>query len=210
MGTGFFSHSEQARRRRRKSWGGTGIRRTRRESRPPQTQGVGIRPERVPRDGSGKGKDGGQGDGTTWWGRGRRGWRCNKGLAAGVRWWCRELASGRGRGACGFGSVAPHLFAWEVLQAEDRAWPGEHVGVEGDAGLSSRRIAARLGLRLELAPGSGWCEQGNCGGLAVGLGRGSPPPKQSGATVPGEGVSREGRAPSLTGRERGRRSGPLW
>ena len=34
----------------------------------------------------------------------------------------------------------------ELLQAEDRTSAGEHVGVEGCAGLSSRRLAARLGL----------------------------------------------------------------
>ena len=49
-----------------------------------------------------------------------------QGPAAGVRWWCRELAGGR-EGERAESGVRHGICCVEVLQAEDRAWAGERV-----------------------------------------------------------------------------------
>ena len=94
--------------------------------------------ETVQRGGAGVG---GVGDAT-------RAWRLESGGGAGS--WPVE-----GEGERADSGVWRRICCVELLQAEDRASAGAHVGVEGDAGLSSRRIAARLGLRVESATGSG-------------------------------------------------------
>ena len=72
-------------------------------------------------------------------------------------------------------------------------------GVEGDAGLSSIRIAARLGLRLEVAPGSGRCGARELRRPGRGDRAGKPATGIIWRAGSGEGVLREGRAPTLTG-----------
>ena len=126
--------------------------------------------------------------------------RLESGVVLGAGRW-KGKGSGRIR-ECGAASVA-----WSCCRRRIARRPGQHVGVEGDAGLSSRRLAARLGLGLESEAGSGSVLARELRRPGRGGEGGEARPRKIRRDGSGEEVSREGRAPSLTGRERGMRSG---